>query len=115
MVEALLTLAPDDPQAIADRVGRNWAFKRGTQDWSAPSVGCIFKNPEAKSAGWLIDKAGLKGFRVGGAVISPVHANFILNLGNAQAADVLALIEEARTRVKKQFGVDLELEVKVAP
>jgi UDP-N-acetylmuramate dehydrogenase len=63
----------------------------------------------------MIDQAGLKGRRIGQAVISPVHANFIMNLGGARAADVLALIEEAKARVSKRFGVELELEVKVLP
>ena len=63
----------------------------------------------------MIDQAGLKGHRIGQAVISPVHANFIMNLGGARAADVLALIEEAKARVSKRFGVELELEVKVLP
>ena len=113
VLEALLKLAPDDAAEIGARVQRLWAFKKQSQDWSAPSVGCIFKNPEGKGAGWMVDQAGMKGFRVGGAVVSPRHANFILNDGNARAADVLALVEEARARVLKQFGVNLELEVQV--
>ncbi len=114
VLEALLGLTPDDAAEIGRRVQRLWAFKKQTQDWSAPSVGCIFKNPQGeKGAGWLVDQAGLKGYRVGGAVISPRHANFILNEGNARAADVLSLVEEARARVLKKFGVKLELEVQV--
>ncbi|MBI3333637.1 MAG: UDP-N-acetylmuramate dehydrogenase [Candidatus Omnitrophica bacterium] len=116
VLEAALGLVPDDPDAIEERVKRLWAFKRRTQDWSAPSVGCIFKNPaNAQAAGWLIDRAGLKGHRVGGAMISPTHANFIMNVGDAKAADVFALIEEVRGRVRKLFQVELDLEVQVLP
>lgn len=135
VLEAVLKLAPDDSAEIAARVQRLWAFKKQTQDWSAPSAGCIFKNPEQSphpdplptgerarvrgkgfpSAGWLVDQAGMKGFRAGSAVVSPRHANFILNEGNARAADVLALIEEAQARVYKQFGVRLETEVQILP
>jgi len=115
VLEALLKFSPDDPKEIAARVQRLWSFKKRTQDWSAPSVGCIFKNPAERSAGWLIDQVGMKGFRIGGAVVSARHANFILNDGNARAADVLALVEEARARVLKQFGVELETEVQILP
>lgn len=123
VLETALDLKPDDPQAIAGRVKRLWEFKRRTQDWSNPSVGCIFKNPSQESlgpgvrpsAGWMIDQAGLKGTRVGHASISTLHANFMVNLGNAKASDVLSLIEEAQSRVSKIFGIELELEVKVIP
>lgn len=116
VLEAELGLQPEDVKMVLRRVERLWAFKRKTQDWSAPSVGCIFKNPKPDmSAGWAIDRAGLKGFRVGQAVVSTVHANFMMNLGGARAADVFALIEEVRDRVRKQFGVELELEVQVLP
>lgn len=112
---AALALTPDDPGAIAARAQRLWDFKKRTQDWSAPSVGCIFKNPDGQSAGRLIDEAGLKGHRVGGAAISGKHANFIMNAGDATARDVLALIEEARGRVLRRSGIKLELEVQVLP
>ena len=123
VLEAALSLIPDDPAAVAQRIQRLWAFKKRTQDWTAPSAGCIFKNPirqktpgeEVHSAGWLIDRAGLKGRRIGGAAVSRVHANFILNQGTAQAADVLKLIEEIQEQVRDKFAVDLELEVQVLP
>ncbi len=87
---------------------RRWA----TQP-AAPSAGCIFKNPEAMPAGKLIDALGLKGTRVGGAVVSDVHANFIVNEGDATAADVLRLIELVRQRVRADRGIDLETEVQI--
>ena len=76
-------------------------------------MGSIFKNPPGDFAGRLIEQAGLKGRRVGGAEISPVHANFIVNRGGARAVDVLALIELARQTVRERFGVELELEIEL--
>ncbi|NIS79089.1 MAG: UDP-N-acetylmuramate dehydrogenase [Anaerolineales bacterium] len=77
------------------------------------SMGSMFKNPPGDFAGRLIDEAGLKGYRIGGAQISPVHGNFFLNLGDATAADVLDLIQAAREKVMAQTGVELELEVEL--
>lgn len=78
-----------------------------------PSAGSIFKRTSQYPAGWLIEQVGLKGTRIGGAQISPQHANFIVNLGGATAADVLALIDLAKRRVQERFGVELELEIEV--
>ena len=115
VLSAVLKLIPDDRGAIARRVERLWDYKKKTQDWTAPSVGCIFKNPAPAGAGWMIEQVGLKGYQVGGAAFSTTHANFIMNRSRACAADVAALIEEARSRVLRQFGVELELEVQVLP
>lgn len=123
VLEAELELAPGDPAVIAERVQRLWNFKKKTQDWSAPSVGCIFKNPsgflpdgrQIPGAGWLVDQAGLKGRQAGGARVSSRHANFILNTGGAQTADVFLLIQEIQARVRDRFGVELQLEVQVMP
>ncbi len=84
-----------------------------TQDYSAPSAGCIFKNPKNKqsSAGELIDRCGLKGTRVGGAMVSYKHANFIINKGKATARDVLELIQLIKKRVGSKKGVILEQEI----
>jgi UDP-N-acetylmuramate dehydrogenase len=73
----------------------------------------MFKNPPGDYAGRLIEAAGLKGYRIGRAQISPLHANFFVNLGNARSDDVIALIELARRRVQEQFGVELELEIEI--
>jgi len=90
---------------------RALALKRATQPLAARSAGCTFKNPAGSPpAGRLIEAAGLKGTRVGGAVVSPLHANFILNEDRATAGDVQGLIGEVRRRVRQRFGVDLELE-----
>jgi len=90
------------------------AWKRETQPLSAHSAGCIFKNPAGtSSAGRLIEEAGLKGRRMGGAMVSHVHANFIVNVGEATAADVHALIRLVQAEVHAHHGVALELEVRV--
>ncbi|MBW2712989.1 MAG: UDP-N-acetylenolpyruvoylglucosamine reductase, partial [Deltaproteobacteria bacterium] len=78
-----------------------------------PSCGSVFRNPPGTSAGKLIDEAGLKGLRVGGAQISDVHANFIVTEGEVHATDVLSLIAKAQDAVKKRTGVHLETEVKI--
>jgi UDP-N-acetylmuramate dehydrogenase len=90
------------------------AWKRATQPLSDASAGCVFRNPEAAvSAGALIDRLGLKGERVGGAVVSPVHANFIVNAGGATFSEVESLIDRVRRRVHDASGHDLVLEVRV--
>jgi UDP-N-acetylmuramate dehydrogenase len=88
------------------------AYRRLTQPPGA-SMGSMFKNPSGDSAGRLIEAAGLKGKRIGNAQISPLHANFFLNLGDARAADVFALIQEARTTVREHSGIELELEIQL--
>lgn len=91
------------------------AERRRTQPLGLPSAGCVFRNPPNLSAGWLIDRAGLKGARLGDAQISEKHANFIVNLGRARAGEVLALVELAQEQVQRRFGVALELELEVVP
>ena len=76
-------------------------------------MGSTFKNPPESHAGYLIEQAGLRGYRVGGAQISELHGNFFMNTGGATAADVLALIEHARAEVGRQFGLELELEIEL--
>jgi UDP-N-acetylmuramate dehydrogenase len=82
------------------------------QPLELPSCGSTFKNPPGTSAGALIDQAGLKGYRVGGAEVSKKHANFIVNIGDAKASDVRAIIENVKATVKGRFDVELETEVK---
>ncbi|MCS6987953.1 MAG: UDP-N-acetylmuramate dehydrogenase [Chloroherpetonaceae bacterium] len=115
----LKKLSPEE-QAKAMENRKAWMEKRrNTQPLSLPNAGSIFKNPppdengNPRYAGALIEACGLKGRRIGGAEISDKHANFIVNAQNATARDVLALIELARTEVKKKFGVQLELEIKL--
>ncbi|MDJ0522678.1 MAG: UDP-N-acetylmuramate dehydrogenase [Planctomycetota bacterium] len=100
---------PEMGQAL-HRKAMTW--KRDTQPLAARSAGCIFKNPPGPySAGWLIEQADLKGLRIGGAMVSTQHANFIVNTGEASAKDVWSLIMLIQAEVKQRHGVDLELEV----
>ncbi|MFW6108214.1 MAG: UDP-N-acetylmuramate dehydrogenase [bacterium] len=90
------------------------ARKRAAQPMRAWSAGCVFKNPPGpKSAGQLIDECGLKGTRVGGAVVARKHANFILNTGDATSDDILRLIDLVAQRVKAEHGIELELEIEI--
>jgi UDP-N-acetylmuramate dehydrogenase len=113
ILEGSFQLQPDDPDEIARRLRKLWIMKKATQPLSFQSAGCIFKNPRGISAGALIEQAGLKGTRVGDAEISDRHANFIVAHEGAKSADVLQLIDVARSKVSEQFGVDLELEIEI--
>ncbi len=88
-------------------------YRRDTQPLAMPSAGCVFKNPPNDSAGRLIEATGLKGARVGDAEVSLKHANFIVNRGQARAADVIALIGKVRSVIRRRAGVRLDLELKI--
>jgi len=92
---------------------QTFSQKRWTSQPAAPSAGCIFKNPKVVPAGKLIDELGLKGTRVGGAVVSDAHGNFIVNEGDATAKDVLALIDIVKQRARAARGIELETEVEI--
>ncbi len=100
----------DDPAGLAARAEAFLARRRASQP-SEPSAGSIFRNPAGDYAGRLIEAVGLKGQRVGGVQISPRHANFIVNVGQATAEDVLTLIDLARRQVYERFGVELTPEI----
>lgn len=102
--------AGGDAAAIKQQI-EAYQKKRQESQPREPSAGCIFKNPPGTSAGKLIDECGLKGERVGDAMVSPVHANFIVNTGAASAADILELVRRVRARVREARGVDLQPEV----
>ena len=87
--------------------------RKTTQPLAYRSAGSIFKNPKENAAGYLIDKAGLKGLQIGGAKISEKHANFIVNLGNAKSADVLELIDIIKNKIYQMYKIKLELEIKI--
>jgi UDP-N-acetylmuramate dehydrogenase len=106
-------LASGDREHLMARVAELKAKRASRQPRGVPNAGSIFKNPPGNFAGKLLEGAGLKGTRLGGAAFSDQHANFIVNLGGAQAAEVLALIDMARTKVKEQSGVLLEPEVRL--
>jgi len=109
---AVLKAEPASREGVEQRM-QSFSRKRWTSQPAAPSAGCIFKNPPSIPAGKLIDELGLKGARVGGAVVSDVHGNFIVNEGHATAKDVLALIEVVRQRARTARGIELETEVEI--
>lgn len=112
LLECELTVEPADPFFIRGKMEASLARRKKTQPLNESSCGSVFKNPEGASAGALIEQAGLKGVRHGGAQISEVHANFIVNTGGATASDVCALIELVRTKVLEAYGVELSPEVR---
>jgi UDP-N-acetylmuramate dehydrogenase len=113
ILSILFAVAISTPEKVKAEVEKHLAKRSSTQPLDVPSCGSVFKNPSGDHAGRLIEAAGLKGLRVGGAEISTVHANFIVNRGGATAADVLALIERARSEVCARSGVALEPEVRI--
>src|SRR6266576_1683270 len=116
LLGATLRLQPDDPEKIRARMEDAKSRRMATQPHGSRSAGCFFKNPPEGSVGTgkIIDEMGMKGSRRGGAVVSPVHANFIVTEGEgAKASDALALAEEIRDRVKREHGIELEYEVEL--
>jgi UDP-N-acetylmuramate dehydrogenase len=108
---ATLRLGRDAPAAIAERVAAHQAHRQATQPLADQNAGSVFRNPPDDHAGRLIDAAGLKGHRVGSAMVSPLHANFIVTDRGGRAADVRALGDVVRGAVAERFGVELEYEI----
>jgi UDP-N-acetylmuramate dehydrogenase len=118
LLGATLVLRPDDPDKIKERMDAAKSRRMATQPHGSRSAGCFFKNPPDSGIGTgkMIDEMGMKGARRGGAVVSPIHANFIVTEGDdASAADTLALAEEIRDRVRRERGIELEYEVELWP
>ncbi|HET6881930.1 MAG TPA: UDP-N-acetylmuramate dehydrogenase [Pirellulales bacterium] len=113
ILSADFELEEDNPDELTKRMQQQWIVKKTAQPLAHQSAGCIFKNPRGMSAGMLIEQAGLKGTRVGGAEVSERHANFIVAEPGATAQDVLRLVELVRSRVADRLGVDLELEIEI--
>jgi UDP-N-acetylmuramate dehydrogenase len=111
VLAAAFRLETADPPTIAGRLDEIRRWRREHQPLGIPSAGSAFRNPSGNSAGRLIDAAGLKGLRIGGAAISGKHANFIVNDQKGTAADVRAVLERARDEVLKQFGIELVPEI----
>lgn len=112
VVSAIIRLTPGDPAGIKEKMDELATRRRGSQPLNIPSAGSVFKRPAGGYAAALIDSAGLKGLRVGGAQVSEKHAGFIVNLGGATCNDVLRLIDKVRERVFKEHGIRLEMEIK---
>jgi UDP-N-acetylmuramate dehydrogenase len=113
ILNAKLKLNAGTPEQIMQTVKEIWIYKKNNQPLNTKNSGCIFKNPRGVSAGALIDRAGLKGLQIGGAVVSDKHANFIIARTGCTSRDVLRLIEAVKQRVKEQFDLDLELEIEI--
>ncbi|MQA31264.1 MAG: UDP-N-acetylmuramate dehydrogenase [Luteitalea sp.] len=121
LLAAEFRVGDGEPGALRATARESLAFRKRTQPLDTPSAGCVFQNPEPGrdrlpdavpwSAGALVDRAGLKGDRLGGAVVSRAHGNFIVNDGTATAADIRRLIEHCRRRVRERFGVELREEI----
>ena len=106
-------LEKTDPQKIKAKIDRVLLKKAAAQPLKEASAGCVFKNPKGQSAGELIEKAGLKGLSAGGARVSELHANYIVNSKGATAADVICLMEKVQKTVEEKFSVRLEPEIRV--
>ncbi|MED4226086.1 UDP-N-acetylmuramate dehydrogenase [Neobacillus cucumis] len=113
VLEAIFNLEMGDRAAIVSQMQKNKDYRKETQPWNFPCAGSIFRNPLPNYAGKLIEDAGLKGFSIGGAKISEMHGNFIVNAGNATAKDVLSLIQHVKETIFNLYGVKMETEVEI--
>ncbi|NRD78785.1 UDP-N-acetylmuramate dehydrogenase [Bacillus sp. BRMEA1] len=113
VIEAVFRLEEGDRTAIVSQMQKNKDYRKETQPWNYPCAGSIFRNPLPNYAGKLIEIAGLKGFSIGGAKISEMHGNFIVNAGNATAGDVLALIQYVKDTIYNLYEIKMETEVEI--
>ncbi len=113
VVGVWVQLKPASQGKIQATVKEYLRYRKDTQPLTLPNAGCVFKNPGHDAAGRLIEAAGLKGARIGDAQVSDKHANFVVNLGHAKAADVIALIKKVGRTVEERTGLTLELELKI--
>ena len=113
VLSARFRLSPGhDPAAITAKTSANLQSRTKSQPYQQPSCGSVFRNPEPRKAGQLIEELGLKGLSVGGAQVSPLHANFIVNTGSATAADIDTLVRLIQDKVLERYGILLHPEVK---
>ena len=115
MVGVGLSLEIGDKIAILDRMNELAEARRSKQPLEYPSAGSTFKRPKGYFAAKLIDDSGLRGFRVGGAMVSEKHCGFVVNAGQASSADVLAVMQHVQEVVNEKYGVMLEPEVRIIP
>jgi UDP-N-acetylmuramate dehydrogenase len=113
ILAAQIKLSAADPEQIMRTVKEIWIYKKNNQPLNTRNAGCIFKNPHGASAGALIDRAGLKGTKVGGAAVSEKHANFVIAQKGCKSSDVLKLIDIIKQKVSEKFNVELELEIEI--
>jgi UDP-N-acetylmuramate dehydrogenase len=102
-----------DPEKLLKVTTENLNSRKRTQPYHLPNCGSVFRNPTPYKAGWLIEQLGLKGFQLGQAQIAEMHANFILNLGGAQASDILRLIQHVQAAVAERWALEMEPEVRI--
>ncbi|WP_415399232.1 UDP-N-acetylmuramate dehydrogenase [Synechococcus sp. W4D4] len=113
VLSARLRLSPGhDPKTVSQRTSANLHSRTSSQPYQQPSCGSVFRNPEPQKAGQLIEALGLKGLSIGGAQVSPIHANFIVNIGAASAGDIDRLIAQVQERVMEHHSIALHTEVK---
>ncbi|MGG1678805.1 UDP-N-acetylmuramate dehydrogenase [Neobacillus sp. NRS-1170] len=113
VVEAVFQLDEGEKGNIVAQMQKNKDYRKETQPWNYPCAGSIFRNPLPNYAGKLVEVAGLKGFSIGGAKISEMHGNFIINAGNATAGDVLALIQHVKDTIYNLYEIRMETEVEI--
>ncbi len=114
VIKATMQLEPGYSKAeIIELSNQNWTQRKTTQPYHLPSCGSVFRNPQPRAAGWLIEQLGLKGYKIGDAQMAHRHANFIFNCGNATANDIFQLIRYAQEKVEYHWSVSLEPEVKL--
>lgn len=113
VLEAIFKLKAGNRDEIVAKMQNNKNYRKDTQPYNLPCAGSIFRNPLPYYAGQLVQEAGLKGYSIGGAQISPMHGNFIVNTGNGKAEDVLALIEHVKGTIYQQYGIKIETEVEI--
>ena len=112
VLAAMLSLTPGDPNEIAEKMNQNIRSRKEKQPLEFPSAGSVFKRPLGYYAGELIEKSGLKGYRIGGAEVSEKHAGFIVNRGGATAEDVKRVVEHIQRTVYQNYSVELDCEIK---
>jgi UDP-N-acetylmuramate dehydrogenase len=112
-IEAVFQLQEGNREDIVAEMQKNKDYRKETQPWNYPCAGSIFRNPLPNYAGELIERAGLKGFCIGGAKISEMHANFIVNTGNAKAQDVLDLIDHVKKTIRELYQIEMHTEVEI--
>lgn len=113
VLDATFKIEEGDKEILKSFISEKMEARRKSQDLTHPSNGSVFRNPEGFSAGKLIDDLGLKGYSIGGASISTIHANFIINNGNAKSEDIINLIDYIKQEVKKHYDIDLVLEQEI--
>jgi UDP-N-acetylmuramate dehydrogenase len=113
IIEAKMQLVAADPDHLLKTTKEIWIYKKNSQPLTNKNAGCVFKNPRGLSAGAMIDRAGLKNLKIGGAEVSDKHANFIVTHEGCKASDIKRLIEAVQQRVKESCDIELEMEIEV--